>query len=61
MLDVVCWRGSQLPECSSTFAPDDPAHLNIGRGFHIDTDDHAQDFLPQPEPSPWNRNLREVW
>jgi hypothetical protein len=54
----VCYRGTDLPICGATAAPDTEAA--IGRGFHIDTDDDAADFLPQLEPSPWARNLTEV-
>jgi hypothetical protein len=56
--DAVCYRGTDLPICGATAAPDTEAA--IGRGFHIDTDDDAADFLPQLEPSPWARNLTEV-
>ena len=31
------------------------------RGFHVDTDRNNLDFMPQIEPSPWARNLTEVW
>jgi hypothetical protein len=61
-LDVLCWRGDDITGCEGTAVDDATTFGNaLGRGFFIDTDDNAADFLPQPEPSPWSRNLREVW
>ena len=61
-IDRLCWRGSHLTGCIEGAVPDATTIGNsLGRGYHVDTNDNLQDFLPQPEPSPWNRNLREVW
>ncbi|MFH2007211.1 MAG: hypothetical protein ABI333_11540 [bacterium] len=62
VIDTVCYRGTDFPECEGTAATDTgPLGQSIGRGFHIDTNANDRDFLPQLEPSPWARNVTEVW
>ncbi|MDY0003792.1 MAG: hypothetical protein RBU30_21015, partial [Polyangia bacterium] len=65
-LDAVCYRGGNLPVCEGSPAQDTaPRGLapgqSIGRGFHVDTDRNSLDFIPQVEPSTWQRNYSEVW
>jgi len=59
LADSLCWRGSALPECEGDPAPTWSSGV-VGRGFGLDRDDNATDFMEQAEASPWARNLTEV-
>ena len=60
LMDAVQYRGSTGGGGESNPATEPPSGKSIGRGFHADSDDNANDFMEQIEPSPWMRNLTEV-
>ncbi len=60
LIDAVQYRGSTGGGGENNPAVEPPSGKSLGRGFHADSDDNANDFMEQIEPSPWMRNLTEV-
>ncbi|MBU1534962.1 hypothetical protein KKF84_06560 [Myxococcota bacterium] len=59
VIDELCYGIIGAEICQTSAIASSSGEV-LGRGHFIDTNDMEWDFIPQIEPSPWERNLTEV-